>query len=192
MPDFSSRDIFVPTPQKTRIILSAVINSIKFSEQCAPVVQKVHKKAEDLAQESESLMRERARLETQLAQLQYGSSAVLRFTARLICFFLREKRKADEPRFEDLSKDNETQHEATGAKGRATNFTARDRNPENIQGSFGPEKGLNGVHGCRPGSIILSECSRSDAERPRYPDSNRCIWRFPRLFTGCAVARALR
>ena len=98
MPDFSSRDIFVPTPQKTRIILSAVINSIKFSEQCAPVVQKVHKKAEDLAQESESLMRERARLETQLAQLQYGSSAVFRFTARIsYAFFLERSGKQTNP-----------------------------------------------------------------------------------------------
>jgi len=86
-----------------------MINFIKFSEQCAPVVQKVHKKAEDLAQESESLMRERARLETQLAQLQYGSSAIFRFTAHIsYAFFFREKRKADEPRVKDLSKDNET------------------------------------------------------------------------------------
>ena len=91
MPDFSSRDIFVPTAQRTRIILSAVINFIKFSEQCAPVVQKVHKKAEDLAQESESLMRERARLETQLAQLQYGSSVVFRFTARISYAFFSER-----------------------------------------------------------------------------------------------------
>lgn len=73
VPDFSSKDIFLPTSQRTRIILSAMINFIKFSEQCLPVVQKVRKKAEDLAQESESLMREHTRLETQLAQLQYGS-----------------------------------------------------------------------------------------------------------------------
>ena len=74
IPDFSSKDIFLPTPQRTRILLSAIINFIKFSEQCAPVVQTVRKKAEDLGQESESLMRERVRLETQLAQVQCGSS----------------------------------------------------------------------------------------------------------------------
>ncbi|KAF8266011.1 Nuf2 family-domain-containing protein [Lactarius quietus] len=88
VPDFSSKDIFLPTSQRTRIILSAMINFIKFSEQCLPVVQKVRKKAEDLGQESESLMREHTRLETQLTQLQ-------------------EKRKADEPKVEALSKENE-------------------------------------------------------------------------------------
>ncbi|KAH8988370.1 Nuf2 family-domain-containing protein [Lactarius akahatsu] len=89
VPDFSSKDIFLPTSQRTRIILSAMINFIKFSEQCTPVVQKVRKKAEDLSQEGESMMRERARLETQTAQLQ-------------------EKRKADEPRVKALDKENET------------------------------------------------------------------------------------
>ncbi|KAI9450939.1 Nuf2 family-domain-containing protein [Lactarius psammicola] len=89
VPDFSSKDIFQPTSQRTRIILSAIINFIKFSEQCAPVVQKVRKREEDLGQERESLIRECTRLETQLVQLQ-------------------EKRKADEPSVEALSKENET------------------------------------------------------------------------------------
>jgi len=162
---------------------------IKFSEQCVPVVQNVHKKAGDLAQESEGLMCERARLETQLAQLQYGSSAVFRFTARVSCFFQREAESRRTQSLRSKQRQRDSQHGATGAKGRATDFTARDRNPENFEGSFGPEKGLNGVHGCRPG-IILSECSRSDAERPRYTDSNRCRRCLPRSFTSCAVARA--
>lgn len=94
VPDFSSKDIFLPTSQRTRIILSAMINFIKFSEQCLPVVQKVRKKAEDLAQESESLTRDHARLETQLAQLQYGSLTIIFwFNTRLtwLPFFFSEK-----------------------------------------------------------------------------------------------------
>ena len=53
-----------------------MINFIKFSEQCLPVVQKVRKKAEEMAQENESLIREHARLETQLTQLQYDRLAI--------------------------------------------------------------------------------------------------------------------
>src|SRR6266702_2260432 len=109
VPDFSSRDFFVPTPQRTHIILSAMINFIKFSGQCAPVVQKVHKKAEYLAQESESLISRACQAGDAV------STAPVRFfgclpihRAHLICFFFREKRKADESRVEDLSKDDET------------------------------------------------------------------------------------
>ena len=100
VPDFSSKDIFLPTSQRTRIILSAMINFIKFSEQCLPVVQKVRKKAEDLAQESESLTRDHARLETQLAQLQYGSLTIIFwFNTRLtwLVFFFSQ-RKAESRR----------------------------------------------------------------------------------------------
>ena len=85
-----------------------MINFIKFSEQCLPVVQKVRKKAEDMAQEDESLMREHTRLETQLSQLQYAPSIAFRLPhASDMLIFFREKRKADEPKVEALSKENE-------------------------------------------------------------------------------------
>ena len=72
------------------------------------MVQKVRKKADDLAQESESLIRDHARLETQLAQLQYGSlSSDSPHVSDMLISFSREKRKADEPRVEALSKENE-------------------------------------------------------------------------------------
>jgi hypothetical protein len=58
-----------------------MINFIKFSEQCLPVVQKVRKKAEEMAQENEGLIREHARLETQLAQLQYAHLPIHRVRA---------------------------------------------------------------------------------------------------------------
>jgi len=93
VPDFSSRDIFLPTSQRTRIILSALINFIKFSEQCAPIVQGVRKKAEDLAQDTENMMRERARLEMLLAQLQCVSSAYLSRASDFALLYFQGKAK---------------------------------------------------------------------------------------------------
>lgn len=69
MPDFSGKDIFTPTTERTRLILSAFINFVKFSEQCMPFVEKLRGKAADLIQEREDVSHERARVEAQLAQL---------------------------------------------------------------------------------------------------------------------------
>ena len=71
VPDFSGKDIFTPTAERTRLILSAFINFVKFSEQCMPFVEKLRGKAADLIQERENVSHERARLEAQLAQLKY-------------------------------------------------------------------------------------------------------------------------
>jgi kinetochore protein Nuf2 len=71
VPDFSGKDIFTPTAERTRLILSAFINFVKFSEQCIPFVEKLRSKAADLIQERENVSHERARLEAQLVQLKY-------------------------------------------------------------------------------------------------------------------------
>lgn len=69
MPDFSSKDIFTPTSERTRLILSAFINFVKFSEQCIPFVAGIRGKAADLIQEREDVSDELSKLEIQLAQL---------------------------------------------------------------------------------------------------------------------------
>ena len=69
VPDFSGKDIFTPTSERTRLILSAFINLVKFSEQHMPFVSKLRGKAADLIQERENVSDERARLQTQLAKL---------------------------------------------------------------------------------------------------------------------------
>lgn len=69
VPDFSGKDMFIPTSERTRLILSAFINFVKFSEQCAPFVEKLRGKAADLIQEREDVSHELSRLEAQLAQL---------------------------------------------------------------------------------------------------------------------------
>ena len=74
-----------------------MINFIKFSEQCLPVVQKVRKKAEEMAQENEGLIREHARLETQLTQLQYDRLAIYRARVSDIVFFLEKSGKPTNP-----------------------------------------------------------------------------------------------
>ncbi|KAI0253928.1 Nuf2 family-domain-containing protein [Lactifluus subvellereus] len=87
VPDFSGKDIFAPTSERTRLILSAFINFVKFSEQCMSLVTKLRGKAADLVQERESTAHERARLEAQLAQL-------------------KAKRAQDEPRLDDIRQEN--------------------------------------------------------------------------------------
>ncbi len=74
MPDFSGKDILTPTAERTRLILSAFINFVKFSEQCMPFVEKLRGKAANLIQERENVSSERARLEAQLAQIKCDHS----------------------------------------------------------------------------------------------------------------------
>lgn len=69
MPDFSAKDIFTPTSERTRLILSAFINFVKFSEQCMPFVAGIRGKAADLIQEREDGSHELSKLEAQLAQV---------------------------------------------------------------------------------------------------------------------------
>jgi kinetochore protein Nuf2 len=71
VPDFSSKDIFTPTAERTRLILSALINFVKFSEQNTPLVVKLRGKAADLIEEREDVSHERTRLEAQLRQLKF-------------------------------------------------------------------------------------------------------------------------
>ncbi|KAH9977227.1 Nuf2 family-domain-containing protein [Lactifluus volemus] len=87
VPDFSSKDIFAPTAERTRLILSAFINFVKFSEQSLSLVTKLRGKAADLIQDRESTAHERARLEEQLAQL-------------------KAKLAEDEPRLDDIRQEN--------------------------------------------------------------------------------------
>ncbi|KAH9998986.1 Nuf2 family-domain-containing protein [Russula vinacea] len=87
VPDFSGKDMFTPTSERTRLILSAFINFVKFSEQCAPFIEKLRGKAADLIQEREDVSHERSRLEAQLAQL-------------------KAKRAEDEPRLDDIRQEN--------------------------------------------------------------------------------------
>jgi kinetochore protein Nuf2 len=104
VPDFSGKDIFTPTTERTRLILSAFINFVKFSEQCMPFVTKLRGKAADLIQERESVSHERARLEAQLAQLK----CVLCLCCRQPCLkrSFRAKRAEDEPRLDDIRQEN--------------------------------------------------------------------------------------
>ncbi|KAI9508472.1 Nuf2 family-domain-containing protein [Russula earlei] len=87
VPNFSGKDIFTPTTERTRLILSAFINFVKFSEQSLPFVTNLRGKAADLIQERESVTHECARLEAQLVQL-------------------KAKRAEDEPRLDGIRQEN--------------------------------------------------------------------------------------
>lgn len=50
-PDFSSKDLYAPDPARTRNILSAFINFIKFTEQCQPFISQLRQESARLADE---------------------------------------------------------------------------------------------------------------------------------------------
>ncbi|KAA1478749.1 hypothetical protein DENSPDRAFT_875827 [Dentipellis sp. KUC8613] len=85
--DFSAKDLCFPERERTRSILSAFINFIRFSEQCIPFVMSLREK-------SASLNDERAQAEKDLADIQ---RKVLEIKAR---------RAQDEPKSEELRREN--------------------------------------------------------------------------------------
>ncbi|KAI0038778.1 hypothetical protein FA95DRAFT_1142540, partial [Auriscalpium vulgare] len=87
VPDFSSRDVFFPTPERTRLILSAFINLVKFSEQQEEFVSGLRGKSTKLVDEREKVTADLARVQAQLAQI-------------------RAKRAEDEPLCQELRKEN--------------------------------------------------------------------------------------
>lgn len=66
MPDFSLKDLSFPTPERTRLILSAFINLVKFSEQQADFVTALRGKSAKLVEEREKVGHELARVQAQL------------------------------------------------------------------------------------------------------------------------------
>lgn len=62
--DFSAKDIHLPDPERTRFILSAFINFVKFAEQCTPFVT-------NLRDQSSSIIDEREQVAHELTALQH-------------------------------------------------------------------------------------------------------------------------
>lgn len=136
------------------------------------MVQTVRKKAEDLGQESESLMRERVRLETQLAQVQcvffHCPSDPPRASDIFFFKYLsREKRKADEPRVEALSKENETLNtELLAQRDVQLTLLQEIETLKNERAALVQKKVRTTFTGAAA-LILSSSAQRSDAERPR-------------------------
>ncbi|KAF7800276.1 hypothetical protein EIP86_011524 [Pleurotus ostreatoroseus] len=86
--DFSSRDMSHPEPERTRANLSAFINLTKFSEQRAEFI-------EGLRQKSSRVNAERRKVVDELEEAQQKVATI------------RAKLKEDEPRCEELRKENE-------------------------------------------------------------------------------------
>ncbi|EPQ54245.1 hypothetical protein GLOTRDRAFT_139579 [Gloeophyllum trabeum ATCC 11539] len=82
-PDFCAKDIHFPEPERTRLILSAFINLVKFHEQCAPTIAQVR-------QNDAALEAERERAAGDLAEMEAKLAAI------------KAKRAEDEPRCEEL------------------------------------------------------------------------------------------
>ncbi|TFY65685.1 hypothetical protein EVG20_g5406 [Dentipellis fragilis] len=85
--DFSAKDLCFPERERTRSILSAFINFIRFSEQCIPFVMSLREK-------SASLNDERAQAEKELAEIQRKVSEI------------KARRAQDEPKSEELRREN--------------------------------------------------------------------------------------
>ncbi|TFK50121.1 hypothetical protein OE88DRAFT_1631818 [Heliocybe sulcata] len=86
MADFNSRDIYFPEAERTRLILSAFINLVKFHEQCAATIDEIRRKDAELESEREEAIRRLADMERELDAH-------------------KAKRAEDEPRCEQLRKE---------------------------------------------------------------------------------------
>ncbi|KAH7913923.1 Nuf2 family-domain-containing protein [Hygrophoropsis aurantiaca] len=85
--DFSAKDLYAPEPERTRFILSAFINFVKFAEQCGPFINGLREKATSLIEEREQISQE-------LATMQHKISV------------LKAQRAKDEPKCEELRLEN--------------------------------------------------------------------------------------
>lgn len=85
--DFSAKDLYSPDPERTRFVLSAFINFVKFAEECAPFVSAVRDK-------SSAIIEEREQLAQDLAAVQYQND------------ILKVQRAKDEPKSEELRAEN--------------------------------------------------------------------------------------
>lgn len=87
IPDFSAKDLYFPEIERTRSILSAFINFVKFAEQCQPFVF-------GLREKSLKAIEERDAVASELAQLKSKLKAA------------KEQMAKDEPRCDELRKEN--------------------------------------------------------------------------------------
>jgi kinetochore protein Nuf2 len=67
--DFSSRDLSAPEPERTRFILSAFINFVKFAEQCTTFISNVREKSTQVIDEREQVIQELSEFQHKLAVL---------------------------------------------------------------------------------------------------------------------------
>ncbi|KAG2149272.1 Nuf2 family-domain-containing protein [Suillus clintonianus] len=85
--DFSSRDLSAPEPERTRFILSAFINFVKFAEQCTTFISNVREKSAQVIEEREQVIQE-------LSEVQHNLAV------------LKAQRAKDEPKCEQLREEN--------------------------------------------------------------------------------------
>jgi len=67
--DFSAKDIHLPDPERTRFILSAFINFVKFAEQCTSFVSGLRDKSATISEERERVAQELSTIQYELAAL---------------------------------------------------------------------------------------------------------------------------
>lgn len=67
--DFSAKDLYLPEPERTRFVLSAFINFVKFAEQCTPFVA-------NLRDQSTTIIEQREQVAQDLAALQHKLNAL--------------------------------------------------------------------------------------------------------------------
>ncbi|KAF8436921.1 Nuf2 family-domain-containing protein [Boletus edulis BED1] len=85
--DFSAKDLYLPDPERTRFILSAFINFVKFAEQCTPFIA-------NLRDKSTTIIEEREHVAQELAASQHKLNT------------LKAQRAKDEPKCEQLRTEN--------------------------------------------------------------------------------------
>ncbi|KAG2079733.1 hypothetical protein BD769DRAFT_1380226 [Suillus cothurnatus] len=75
--DFSSRDPSAPEPERTRFILSAFINFVKFAEQCTPFISNVQENSVRVIEEREQAIQELSEVQHNVAVLKKKTTQLL-------------------------------------------------------------------------------------------------------------------
>ena len=65
--DFSSRDLYFPDPDRTRSVLSAFINFIKFSEQSEAFISRLQEQSTSILRERQTVIEETEELERKMS-----------------------------------------------------------------------------------------------------------------------------
>lgn len=66
-PDFTAKDLSAPDPARTRNVLSALINFIKFTEQCQPFISSLRNESARLVEERATVVRQLGMTKRELA-----------------------------------------------------------------------------------------------------------------------------
>jgi kinetochore protein Nuf2 len=101
--DFNARDIATPTSERTRYILAAFINFMRFTQQRAGFVENLREKSDDILEERNKASQELSNYREKISAMKFVFRSLWSPFANTNP---RAKQEADEPRCEELRQEN--------------------------------------------------------------------------------------